>query len=353
MSKVINKYFLFLFVLLFPYLLFGQNNVPSWINADTRNVRYPSEQYYTGFSIVIITQNKNQEKATEEAKQTAMSDLSNRVRAAVSSNKSHKKTSIENNQEERIYSEFSSDVSVCSQVEVVGSKVETHFDQRENKVYAFAYVNKYELIGYYKSNLSVNINQIESFVKTAQDLENQNEKAKARQQLENAKPLFSKVRYAQDILTAIDVNASADDLQQAKTESLYNKLTQMQARLAQGVYVYVESNEDLFGKKVEIVANKVKAELAQNGCSFVDASDQADFYLKISVNVRISSQNDEGTIICRADGDVELYDTYKQKVVFGDAFSEKAGHASQEYAGRKAMEKTASEIVKKIKNWIQ
>jgi len=351
MNKV-NKFCLFLFLSLFSCSLFGQNNVPSWVDNTTRNMRYADEVYYTGFTAVTVTQNKNLEKATAEAKQTVLGELTNRVLAAVSSSKSQVKVSIENNNKEQIYSVFSSDVSISSEMEIVGSKVETYFDEKSKIVYAFAYANKYELIGYYKSNLSVNINQIESFVKTAQDLERNNEKAKARQQLEQAKPLFSKVRYAQGLLIAIDGNATADDLQQTKTEQLYNLLTQMQAKLAQGVFVYVFGNENLFGKSENIIANKVKADLAHKGCSFVDSAEKADFRLKINADVRLSSQSD-GMVFCYTDVEVELFDNHKQKAVFADSFSGKGGSSSQEKAGRKAMEEAANKIAEKLTKWIE
>ena len=236
-------------------------------------------------------------------------------------------------------------------MEITGIKIETYFDPKKNVVYAFSYVNKYELIGYYKSNLSLNINQIEGFLKTAKDLEAKHEKAKARQQCEAVKPLFNKIRDAQDMLTVHDGNLSADDLQQNKITELYNNVTQLLARLAQGVYVYVESHEDLFGVPVDITANKLKAELAVNGCSFTDNVNEADFCLKLRTSVRKSDSNND-FVFCYADTAVELYDNHKQKVVYGDNVSEKSGSNSQDKAARKAMEYVASKIAEKIRKQI-
>jgi len=352
MKRTTVKILLFYVFAFLPCWVNGQNGKPFWMDNDVRNMQYPSDTYYSGFAIVSVGNSENVENATARAKQAAISELSERIRVAVNNVKQSKTISIDGtNIDEQIYKMFSSVTTTNSQTEVVGSKIETYFDKQNKEVYAFAYTNKYELTGYYKSNLSVNIGQIESFVKTAQDLEANGEKAKARQQLENAHPIFSKIRFAQDILTALDSNISAEDLQQEKSETFYNTFMQMQARLAQAIYVYVENREDLLGTKVDIVANKVKAELAANGCSFVENQAQADFLLKIDVSTRTSSQFN-GLFFCYADTQINLYDVRKQKTIYNDEISEKGGSNTQEKAGRMAMNNTVIPVVEKLKNWI-
>jgi len=124
------------------------------------------------------------------------------------------------------------------------------------------------------------------------------------------------------------------------------------ARLAQGIYIYVENNEDLFGQKVDIVANKVKAVLAANGCSFTGNNEQADFTLRISVTTRAS--DNPGTIVfCYTDTAIELYDNHKQKIMYSDEIAQKGGSNSLEKAGRQAMSDTATKISEKLLPWIK
>jgi len=331
------------------FALLGQSK-PNWIENNSRNAQFPPSVFLTGFAQRVVEKGISSE--IEQVKLDAQSDLTKQIRLMIKT-KTQSNTfsqSVNGQYDER--ETFENKSSAETNAEVVGMKTEIYHDKSANSVYAFSYANKYELIGYYKSNLSVNIWQTESFMKAAQDLETNNEKSKARQQLENVNPIFPKIRYAQDLLTAIDVNASTEDLQQEKIESLYNQLVQMQARLAQAVYVYVESKEDLFGQKVDIVANKVKAELAKIGCSFVENVEQADFKLKIHISTRHSS-NDSGMVFCYADTAVELYDNHKQKIVYGDEITQKGGSTTQDKAGRNAMNDVASKITEKLKNWIQ
>ena len=333
----------------FCIVLFAQTK-SDWLDENYRNTKYPQNAFLTGF-IYRIVENGISE-TTQQAKIDAQADLVKQVRLMLKSKTQSQSSALSINGKYDERESFDNQTSAEANAEIVGMKTETCFDPKSNLVYAFAYVNKSELIGYYKSNLSLNVNQIESFLKTAQDLEIAGEKAKARVQCESAKPLLEKVRSAQDLLTAIDVDISSDDLQQAKTESLHNLLAQMLARLAQGVYVYVEDNEDLFSVKVNIIANQLKADLAKNGCSFVETPEQADFKLKINVSTRPSSYQG-GIMFCYADAQVELYDIRKQKVVYSDEIEQKGGGVSQDKAGRKAMSDVVPCIFEKLKPWIE
>lgn len=332
-------------------VLLGQETTPTWLDNDLRSLRYPSESYFTGFSEYIAEIGKTAQECSEQVKLKAQANLVSQIRLQLTSNKQSQISVQSTNDQYDERESFFNLTSVTSNAEIVGMKTETHYDRKKNTVYAFAYVNKSELIGYYKSNLSVNLVQAEGFVRTAQDLEVSGEKATARRQLELVKPILVKVFYAQELLTAIDADGAVQDLQQAKTEKLHNTLTLMQARLAQGVLVLVESNEDLFGVKTNIVAGKVKAELAKNGCSFVETLEQADFKLTIKVSTRQSS-NSGNFVFCYADTQVELYDVCKQKIVYSDEIAQKGGSNTQDKAGRKAMADVAVKVVEKLQYWI-
>lgn len=344
-----RKFVITIFFATISIALFGQEK-PLWLDTDTRNTQFSAHKYLTGFAYRVVEKGITEE--TQQVKLDAQADLVKQVRLMLKSKTQSYSLAQSINGKYDEQESFENLTSAEASAEIVGMKTETYYDQKSKLVYAFSYANKYELIGYYKSNLSVNINQIESFVKTAKDLEASKEKAKARQQLEMTKPLFSKVRYTQEMLTVVDNNVTPEDLQQTKTEQLYSTAIQLHAQLAQGVYVYVVSEEELFGKSVDVVANKVKAELATNGCSFTDSSEQADYILKITVTTR--SSDVQGSIVfCYADAAIEFFDNNKQKVVYSDEIAQKGSSNSLDKAGRKAMGDIAIKLSEKLKNWIQ
>ncbi|GHT08352.1 hypothetical protein AGMMS49525_17550 [Bacteroidia bacterium] len=281
MKKTIST-FCFLFVFL---ALFGQETPPAWLNENVRASRYSSEIFYTGFAYNIIESGKSLQELAERSKTDAQTELVRKIRVKI---EAHTQSTISTQNTNGKYNEsegFSSEAKTSAGAEIVGIKTESYYDKASNTVYAFACVNKYELAGYYKANIGMHLQQAEGSLTTAEQLEQGGEKAKARKQCEEAIPLLAKVRYAQDLLTAIDA-ADSESLQQTKTEDLRSKATQMLARLAQGVYVYVASSEDNFGKTENVLANKLKAILAKSGCSFVENDTQADFKLTISANTR-------------------------------------------------------------------
>jgi hypothetical protein len=330
------------YFLLLTLLLSGQTS-PRWINDAWRESSYPQNIYYSAFvsadaikETINAVENAAKRKILENVRVKLKSELINR--------------SEDHGTIETLREYTKDEVQSLAEAEIVGIKVESY--KAANIIYAFAYVNKYELIGYYKSNLSVNIGQIASFVKTAQDLEASGEKSKARKQLETAVPIFIKVRYAQDLLTAIDPNIIAGELRQVEIEQYYNILTQMQARLVQGIYVFIESQENLFGKILTIAANQIKSELAKNGCSFTDNIEQADFKLRLNISTREIGQ--QGNIVfVAADTQIELYDTHKQKIIYNDEIAQKGSSISKEKAGRIALNNVAPKVMEKLMPWLK
>ncbi|MDL2262351.1 hypothetical protein LJC11_02485 [Bacteroidales bacterium OttesenSCG-928-I21] len=444
MRHFLNKIFFLLFLLLcYSVVLFGQES-PDWLDVDIRLVRFSNKAYLTGYAEGNINTGETLEKAIERIKTTAQGNLLESIRVNM---KSHTLSNIEATSIGNNYYEsetFSNQIQKYTIGEIIGMKVESYFDKKTKIISAFAYVNRIEIISYYKSILSADVSQVEGLLQTIQNLEINKEKNKARQECKIVKPLFSKIRDIQGMLIAIEPNIpnedlqhakieqyyniftqlearldikyelienfksnlsksiiqiegllqtareleisgekpkarqqcesaqklfitlrtiqdslslvepkiSANDLQQAKTEQIYNDLTQMSARLSQATLIYVESNEDLFDQKVNIVANKLKAELAVNGCSFTEDTANSDFTLRINAKTRESSTSNN-IVFCYVDIVVELYDNNKQKTVFNDELAEKGGSSSLEKAARKAMENAVPKIINKISNWIK
>jgi hypothetical protein len=348
MKKVI---FIFIATVIFCLQSARGQDKPEWIDADMRKVQFPTQAFFIGYAEGYLNAGESIDAVGEKIKTTAQSNLLESLRVVITSNTRSEIKSISNNNEYNELEIFNNSSEKNATAEIAGMNVESYYDKKTNYIYAFAYVNKYELIGFYKANLSLLIQQLQSAVTIAEQLEQQGEKAKARKQGEQAMPLLNKISSAQDLLIAIDGTANTTNLKVTETENLRNTLTQMQARLAQAVQIFISGNENLFGKNENIIANKVKAALAHKGCSFVDNTQQADFTLTINANVRLSSQS-EGLVFCYADVEVQLYDTHKQKNVFGDEFSEKSGSSSQEKAGRKAMENASKKIADKLQKWI-
>jgi len=198
----------------------------------------------------------------------------------------------------------------------------------------------YSLLG-----VTMNMQQLERVLTTARQLETIGEKNKARKQYEDAMPLLVEV---EQVLNAL----LTPTMQHKKASQYRSEIIQALARLAQGVYVYVEGKEELVGTKVNIVINKVKAELAENGCSFTEDEKKADFKLTINVSTRLIGK--QGSVVfCAADAQVELYDTHKRKTVYNNEITQKGSSVSEEKAGRIALNNLVPDITEKLMTWVK
>jgi hypothetical protein len=344
-----KKCSIFLYSLLLPLIMSGQTP-PRWINNAWRASSYPDNAYYAAFLSEDATLRETPAQAKARMETAVKRKVSESIRVRVKSQQTFMEEDAGTVESARSYNR--EEIQTSADAEIAGLKVESYYDEKTKQVYAFAYVNKYELTGYYKANLSLQLQQAEGALQTAGQLEAAGEKAKARKHCEEAMRLLNKIRPTQDLLTALDGTASREALLVPETEALHNILVQMQARLAQGVYVVVESSESLFGTPVDIVTGKLKAILALKGCSFTGDETQADFRLRLDVSTRMVSNN--GSIVfCYADAAIELYDVRKQKAVYTDNLSQKGGSTSQDKAGRKAMADIAPGISEKIAPWIE
>jgi len=328
---------------------------PNWLQSDERERNYPSAAFLTGFTPGNVRAGETKADAAVRLRKDAQAELTEKIRVQVSSEKQKRDTRTKTQatgkeESEQIQSVFESSVTTSASLELTGVKTDSYVDDSKELIYGFAYVNRYELTGYYNASLTMTMQQLESVLNTAKQLETNGEKPKARKQYEEAVQLLVKAEQAQDVLIALDRNANAASLQRDKTGVWRNDIIQALARLSQGVYIYVESSEKLHGQKVNIVTNKLKAELAKSGCSFTENAEKADFRLKIDVTTR-ETDTIEGIFFSFADAQVELYDVRKQKVVYSDEIAQKGGGVSQDKAGRKAMDDVVPKIFGKLKSW--
>ena len=348
-----KKVCVLLFAMICVSTIFGQTQ-PNWFDLAERERNYPSNVFITGFSTGSVRAGETKADAETRLRKEAQAYVAEAVRVQVSSEtQSHdirtevKGTGMET--VERINSVFEAAVKTSAAIELTDLKTDSYYDNREGLIYGFAYVNKSDLTAYYKALLTINLQQLESVLNTAKQLEASGEKPKARTQYEEAVPLLVKLEQAQDVLVALDKNAS---LQRDKTANYRSEIVQALARLSQGVYIYMESKEDMFGKSSSLISNKVKSILSKNGCSFTNDRTQADFILKLNASAR-EHENPGQIVFCYADVEVELIKTQTQKTVYQEELKQKGGHTTYENAAREAFEEAGGVVANKLMEWIR
>ena len=322
---------------------------PNWLDFNKRKAGYPNNVFFTGFDTDYRLPGETQNDAIARVVKKAQGYIAEAVRVQVSVETDLRVSSVKKNESEEFSSVYDKAVKTSSTIELVGIETESYVDSKEGTIYGFAYVNKYELMGFYKASFSMNIKQLESVLNTAKQLEAGGEKPKARTQYQEAVLLLYKVEQAQDVLIALDPKTN---IEREKTVQYRNDINLALARLAQGVYIYFESREDMFGKNSTLVSNKVKSILSTNGCSFTPEIGQADFILKLTANAR--KHGDTGQIVfCYADVEVELIKNLTQKTVYQEELKHKGGHTTYENAAREAFNEVGKMIAEKLLKWVK
>jgi len=345
---------IFLFILL--YASAGMAQTPNWLQSGERERNYPNSTFITGFTPGNVRAGESKADAEVRLRKDAQANLTESVLVRVKSEKIKRderiKTQATGKEEnEQIQSFFESTISIYSNLELTGVNVDSYTDDSKGLIYAFAYVNRYELTGYYKGVLTKSLQTLESTLNTAKELESSSEKVKAREQYKNANTQLIEVELAQDVLLALDPNAS---LQIEKTINYRSEIIKALVRLAQGVHIYIESREDMFGKSSALISNKVKSILSKNGCSFIDDASQADFILKINASAR-KIGNPGDIVFCYADVEVELKKA--GKTVYQEELppsqETKGGGTTYENAARDAFEKAGKAVAGKLTEWVK
>jgi hypothetical protein len=339
--------------LLLPCAVLAQGSAPDWTDSDIRGMLYPAETYYTGFAQVSVTASEGQEKALNRAKQAALSELSDRVRVLVNSQKTSVSMSIKgSNIEEQIRSQFVSNIETASQTEVVGSNLKTHYDREKGEAYALAFVSKAELANYYHKQISLYLNKVDGALQTAGELAEKGYKGRARAACESVVDALASVAYAQDLLTAIEENADDNSLQQSRSERLRNTLVQTITDLENSIYVYIECTEIVEEVEVVYIADKLPELLTESdcGCSFIKTEEDADYVIKINAYLARCTDAMDGTVFCYADATVSFYNVRTQKTLKPKIDEAKGGWTGKNYtkAGEEAFDELAKKIVEKI-----
>ena len=344
------KRLLLLILCLTSFNIVKSQDEPAWMMQSWRTEQYPSSVFITGFAQDGKNSNETLAQATERIKDIARADLSESILASVQSVSESYSESILVGGSESINENFKSQTKISTDLEINGIRVESY--AKDNVVYGFAFANKYEIIGYYKANLNMQVQQIEGLISTATELEQKREKKKAKDEFNKALPIFTEITKAQGILSAVDKNITDDGLKMQKTMKLYNEIIQANARLAQGIFVYITTNEDMFGNKTTEIENRLKAILAVNSCSFTTDEAEADWKLYITAKSREYNLSKK-IYFSYVDAEVQLFKAPSDKHVYQNEISQKGGHSlSYKAAAKKAYEEISDTISKEILKWI-
>ena len=329
----------------------------SWVTPQAREMNYPSDSYIWGFVPGNLRGSEGISDLLTRLKVDAKKDAAGKVRTMVESVTQKGDIQIADGEDYAFASVYENYTKQTSQAEIAGFKVEAYYDEFDRMGYAFAYVKKTELASYYKSQINIQLQQVQNALTTASTAVNAGQKMRAKKSCENALQPLAKAEFAQDLLSAISPN-DIEALQLDRLARLKNELLQTLIDLEQSIYIYFRCSENNFGQQVRVLGPELKRILANNQCSFTEDPAQADY----KITIKAVTRQHEGSVVfgdgvlkfSLADVEVEVYSNYKKMVVYNDGITQKnnGDGATYETAGRNALKLSAAKVWDGIKPWI-
>lgn len=341
---------------LLPFI--GEAQSPSaWLASQARELNFPADTFIWGFVPGNLRSGETESALLSRLKTDAKKEAAGKIRTMVEAEISKTDRQFTNGEDYSFSSLYRDYTRQTVQAEIVGIEIRTHYEPSEKMGYAFAYVKKSDLAAYYKSQINLQLQQVQNALNTAATAANAGQKMRAKKACEDALQPLAKAEFAQDLLSAISPYET-EALQLERLSRLKNELLQTLIDLEQSIYIYLKCSETNFGQPVRIFAPELKRLLANNQCSFTEDPAQADYKITITATTRKHEGNvafGDGTFkFSYADVEVEVYSNYKKKVVYSEGVSQKnnGDGATYESAGRNALKLAAGKVWENIKPWI-
>ena len=349
MNNKIKNIITYLFFFL-PILLWGQAS-PAWMNSKWRSLHFPVSSYYSYFIDGSVN-----ESTLEELKEKARSNLTKNISVRIKNETtiSDESTLITSKNKVNTTSRYNNTLGVkeiielSNDLEIAGINIESYFDKKKQKQYAFAYVKRQDLINYYTRQINHKLQEIEEIPNTATEWKNSYDKIEI---IRKCKTAFAKIDYYQELLVIVADNN--DKILSEKIQLLKQRYNQL---LKQNIFIYISNDEFFLGNQCNIISEQVKNNLTANGWIIEKMNEQdADFSLHIRAKSRKGDFTPNPHIYYYTDVTAELTDIKTGKSIFLsiDVTDTKAGGSTHESAAHKAFNKAAVQIIEALEPYIK
>ena len=334
---------------------------PKWYDLSSRNMYYPSTEYFVGYSVDVrnpyIALDAQTKKVADAARLELMSTIRVKVESVTTDNMVSASMQSSQGWSEDIKQIFEVQTKTSVNMEVPGVKIETWHNASENEVTAFAYVRRSDLINHFDKQITVGLIKIESALQNVEQLKSFGQKTQARSKAEETVKLVTDVEQAQRMLVAVDNTADAAKVQASELATLKSRLVHKLAELQHGLAICLTCTADCFGTPYSSLLGEIKGELSKLGCSFVSDPAMADYVVNIQAQAREYNRAEFGgyaTYFAYVDANISLTKTATAQLIYDDFLSVKGGHTHNfTQAARDAYKDLSKEIDKLLKQYIK
>jgi hypothetical protein len=193
---------------------------PEWVKNQGRSVRYPSNQFLTGYGVSYSKDQSERNNARDRAISSAKVNLIEKIRVKIQS-----VTSTQSEEDGDSYSSlFSSTVQSTSNVEISGLLTET-FEEDGPMTHALVFVPRKNVVSIYDHTVRMLKGKIKTAVSSAVSLEQQSKRAEALKEYLSCLPLMRDLEESQAILASISEMDRQDEIEDNDRSKELNMVT--------------------------------------------------------------------------------------------------------------------------------
>lgn len=320
---------LLLLLSIIPSLAMAQ--MPDWYDPSYRSLKFPSDKYFTGYSIRTFQEGEDIATAISKVEDAARVEAISSIRVHVENITADARfsESIENMKgfDETIIETFSTETKLTTDLEIASLHVDAC--RHNNEIIGFAYVKRNDVIRQFDKAITGKLAKLEIQLDNVDEMVSNGQKIEARTKLESLYGTFADIEADQKILLAIDEGADLESVQMPELKTLLQRYNKMMATLKNGINIYLDCKADLFGANYATLENTLKGELSKIGCSFVSSAADADWAIYVTATAREYNapiMDDYTTYFAYIDATLAIDKKITNQRIYEDALNQKGGH---------------------------
>jgi hypothetical protein len=261
-------------ILFLATFVFAQGFAPEWIGEAWRSARYPRSEWYTGFAMNNIKGQPNSE-TYQAIEKEAQKRLIESINIRISETLKTKTEMASSNKSEIINQNYSKTIQVSTNAEIAKAQTYSHYDAKNNIIYAFAAVLKSDLADYYATRIEFYLNEAQRNIDFSKQLLELDKRKEALEKLDGSKKFIDSTAYYRSLLLIVDAQNGAKRSQGERINELLNEIATMQARDAMLIFV----------TGTDIIVSGLQTILSENNFKITEDEKEAGYVLKIDGKV--------------------------------------------------------------------
>jgi len=178
---------------------------PNWIKYESRQAFYPEQKYLIGFSSENNYTDADATELLDKCKGNAKNTLVESVKVSINSITESGINNLNSGKNTETYQYIKHSSVSYSNIDIAGLISETYYDKKKKTAYALTYIQKSDLIAYYKQKVETSLQNLEQKYKFAEESKVAGQSQIAVPKFLECLPIFREIEEAQSILAALGV----------------------------------------------------------------------------------------------------------------------------------------------------